>query len=223
MPRMGGYVPASHAESHQDGGSDEISIADLAGTPTELATHEADIDAHMSDLFQRLKTEEYAYPWLSLGSNLTAIVADNLYAIPWLVARPLTITHLAIQVTTEAASGKKARLGIYSNGENNTPGTLLIDAGLVDIDAVAVVAVACAQAIATPGLYWLAILPEANITVKGFVAAFSCMGIKATDFDAPNCRYNNAEPFGALPTPFPTPLTVGQAPPWILPKIGSLD
>jgi len=34
-----GEAPAAHKETHQDGGTDEISIADLAGVSTELAAH----------------------------------------------------------------------------------------------------------------------------------------------------------------------------------------
>jgi len=34
-----GEAPATHKETHQDGGTDEISIADLAGVSTELAAH----------------------------------------------------------------------------------------------------------------------------------------------------------------------------------------
>jgi len=33
------FTPAAHKTSHQSGGGDEISIASLAGEPTELTTH----------------------------------------------------------------------------------------------------------------------------------------------------------------------------------------
>lgn len=37
MPRMGGFSPALHASTHQDGGADEISIEGLAGAPAQKA------------------------------------------------------------------------------------------------------------------------------------------------------------------------------------------
>lgn len=41
------FAPSAHASSHQDGGSDEISIQGLAGTPAELTNHLNDTtDAH---------------------------------------------------------------------------------------------------------------------------------------------------------------------------------
>lgn len=38
-------APGAHATSHQDGGSDEISLTGLSGTPAALTTHEADTTA----------------------------------------------------------------------------------------------------------------------------------------------------------------------------------
>ena len=46
-PRIGGQIIGGHhKETHQDGGADEISIADLAGESAELATHAALAIAH---------------------------------------------------------------------------------------------------------------------------------------------------------------------------------
>lgn len=44
------YTLEAHASNHEDGGSDEISIAGLAGEPAELTTHKADADAHHSNV-----------------------------------------------------------------------------------------------------------------------------------------------------------------------------
>ena len=44
------HSPKAHKTSHQDGGSDEISIAGLAGEPAALTAHEADPDAHHSNI-----------------------------------------------------------------------------------------------------------------------------------------------------------------------------
>ena len=45
-----GQTPLTHKTAHQDGGSDEISIEGLAGEPLALTAHEADPDAHHSNI-----------------------------------------------------------------------------------------------------------------------------------------------------------------------------
>jgi len=45
-----GQTPLAHKTSHQYGGSDEISIEGLAGEPLTLTAHEADPDAHHSNI-----------------------------------------------------------------------------------------------------------------------------------------------------------------------------
>ena len=45
-----GQTPLAHKTSHEDGGSDEISIEGLAGEPAALTAHEADPDAHHSNV-----------------------------------------------------------------------------------------------------------------------------------------------------------------------------
>lgn len=39
-------TPTTHGNTHESGGVDELNIADLPGTPAELATHEAETSAH---------------------------------------------------------------------------------------------------------------------------------------------------------------------------------
>jgi hypothetical protein len=46
----GGGAPPAHASTHEDGGSDEISVAGLAGEPAELTTHKANASAHHSNV-----------------------------------------------------------------------------------------------------------------------------------------------------------------------------
>jgi len=41
-----GEAPAAHKVSHQDGGTDEISIASLSGVPAALATHALLVSVH---------------------------------------------------------------------------------------------------------------------------------------------------------------------------------
>ena len=89
-----------------------------------LAEHLDQPDAHMADIFQTLRTGGYyGIPYSSYDSE-AAMAANTLYAVPFLVARSSTWDRIAIEVTT-AAAGKSARLGIYKNGDNLYPGSLV--------------------------------------------------------------------------------------------------
>lgn len=62
----------AHAETHEDGGSDEISIAGLAGIPTELANHLADaLDAHDASAISVVDAGTYY-----AGSDVEAVLQE---------------------------------------------------------------------------------------------------------------------------------------------------
>jgi hypothetical protein len=65
-----------------------------------------------------------------------------------------TLDRLAVRCTARTTTGN-VRLGIYNNGTDNKPGTLLLDAGTVSITATGLFEVTISQAI-TAGWYWLA-------------------------------------------------------------------
>ena len=108
----------------------------LAGELLEgqLADHAADLDAHTKNVLEIVRTGEY-YLSPSHGYGTLTMVANRLYARPLVVVRDITIDRLAIEVTSAGAAGTKARLGIYNVGTNLYPGTLILDAGEVAVDA----------------------------------------------------------------------------------------
>ena len=66
----GGGAPESHASQHQDGGTDEISIAALSGTPAALTTHEGAADPHTG---YRLESADHSHQSTGLqGGTLDA-------------------------------------------------------------------------------------------------------------------------------------------------------
>ncbi|GAI01197.1 unnamed protein product, partial [marine sediment metagenome] len=52
-----------------------------------------------------------------------------LRALPLVVPRDITVDRIAVDIEVAGEAGSKARLGIYRNGANLYPGTLVVDAG----------------------------------------------------------------------------------------------
>jgi len=82
-----GDAPTAHKASHEDGGSDEISIAGLAGTPADLSTHESDTTTHgaTGDIVgttdtQTLTNKTLTSPVLNTGVSGSAISTDGTLA-----------------------------------------------------------------------------------------------------------------------------------------------
>lgn len=74
-----------------------------------------------------------------------ALTANILYAVPIIpvsqsraYGSAVAIDRIAINITTGAAAGKKARLGAYALGTDGKPGALLFDAGELAADGSAV-------------------------------------------------------------------------------------
>ena len=192
----------------------------------DISVHAADLAAHTQDWMQLLRTGEYFYPFPLYVSSTAALNFDQLIAIPFHVARALTIDRLAIQITAAAVTaGKKGRLGIYNNGTNLYPGTLVVDGGEVAIDAIAIVAATISQAL-TKGLYWLVVFISQACTVVTYRPAYPVMGQTATDFALSSAygRWEASLTYAAMPTTFTaggTKYTANN--PAILPRLLSLD
>jgi hypothetical protein len=188
----------------------------------DIVTHASDIDAHMRDLFQEMRTGDYVFPMPVSGlANRTLDYANYLFGIPFIVVRPITLDRLTIVVTT-GDSGKKARLGIYSPGTNVAPGALLVDGGEVDVGSAATVSATIDQALTTPGIYWLAIVSDGTPELRGFAAGWSPRNRIGVP-NNPLAFLAIAHTYGALPDPFGTPTISDWATVGIYPRIKSLD
>ena len=186
--------------------------------------HEATLDAHTFSSLTLLKTGQYFYPFPISGHTTAPLEANRIRAIPFFVARNMTIDRIAIQVTGAGGGGKVCRLGIYNNGTNNYPGTLVLDAGTVAIDATAVVAATISESL-TKGLYWLVEVPNDTGTVVAMLQAYPIGGTSPTAFTSTNeYHWYKDGVTGSLADPFPAggaQVTGGL--PAILPRLLSLD
>ncbi len=178
----------------------------------DLNTHAADIDAHMSDFGQSRRLNAHYATGKALSDTL-ALVADNLYALPVFIARPITISRLSFRVSIAAAAGKKARIGIYRNTVSTMyPGALVKDYGEAAVDAVAIKAINFDQAITAPGIYWLVIISDSTPTVNraSYDNALSIWLLGLSD----NFHINGTGGWRAAlayPANLPDPFTVGGA------------
>ena len=189
----------------------------------DLSVHAADLDAHMSDIYQTLVTGEYFAPYPIQTSVTAAFSANILHAMPCFVARPMTVDRIACDVTAQA--GEKIRMGIYNDGTNLYPGTLLLDAGEITLSATGMQVIVINQAL-TRGLYWLVILSNGAPTMRIWYPAFSPLGISSTSFLlTTGCLgfWWVAFTYNALPTPFTAGAAISTNPYAIALRLKSLD
>lgn len=169
----------------------------------DVSAHTADLDAHTKDAWEIMRTGEYTAGG-AVFATTAALVANRLYAAPIVFARAVTIDRLAIDIKGGGAGGSKARLGIYNNGVNLYPGTLVIDGGEVAADAAVFVAATINQSL-TKGVYWFAIISDSTPTIAiSFIYNNPPMilGLANGNFGSANRAWDVAQAYGALPDPF---------------------
>jgi len=192
----------------------------------QLADHIAHLDAHTYNWLQILRTGEYITPVPIASTNVSnTITTDAICAVPFIVARAITVDRIAIHTTT-AKAGKIARLGIYNNGTNNYPGTLFLDAGTVDLTSAGVLAAIINQSL-TKGLYWLVYVANDNPIVCMGYPAFTFIGMNPASFVTSNFKgswYKAGVGSGALADPFVSgAINATTSVPLVSPRIASLD
>lgn len=167
---------------------------------TALTVHTGDLDAHTKNFFEILRTGIYH---TFCGGYLAGqvLTANKLYAVPIVVTRDITADRIAVDVTVQA--GEKFRLGIYNDGANLYPGTLVLDAGEVTLAAIGIKAITIALAL-TKGIYHLAIISDGTPTLRAYHATHrgpDILGVDASNFSYSVILAAN-QAYGALPDPF---------------------
>ena len=184
--------------------SPQMGVYTKADADADIAAHQATLDAHTFNKYEKLVEGRYmlAYSGLFSTSSFT-IEANKLYAIPFAAARAMTVDRIAFKVATPGAAGTKARLGIYNSGTEGEPTSLLLDAGTVPVDTETVKSIAIEQAL-SKGIYWLAAVSDGTPKVIRHYAMSTPYGI-ISDWTQMVSHIYVAHAFGALPDPFGTP------------------
>lgn len=96
------------------------------------------------------------YYSLNVGSaSTTAATNGSLRAHRFYIPNDVTLVRIAGEITVAGESGCKLRMGIYADDGTMRPGSLIIDAGVMAGDVVAVAEVTVSQALSR-GWYWAA-------------------------------------------------------------------
>ncbi len=187
----------------------------MAGAQTvdgiDISVHAADVAAHQDTMSRHIATGVYHFFNSGRQGPNIAMVADTLYAIPIVIPRALTVDRIGVAVQVAGAGGKLIRIGIYNNGTNYVPGTLLADYGTVAADTTGVQALTISQALAKR-VYWLVIISNGTPTVRTVSPVnFWPIGSDPTDWSLEYTHYTKVSAFGALPDPFPSSLSTSYA------------
>ena len=186
-------------------------------------SHAAILDAHTRNPHEVMPLgTNYICPWFPMFTTDTlALTANRFYAMPFWVARDITVDRIAIYVDT-LADPSNIRLGIYNNGTNLYPGTRLLDAGVVSGATTGVKAIAINQSL-TKGLYWLVAISDAAPTVRIYRSTFSLLGFDPANFANQFVMWYVDKAYGALPSTFAAGGAVWNTPILVLCRGLSLD
>jgi hypothetical protein len=184
--------------------------------------HIADLDAHVKDANEVLRTGRYHFGYPAQGSGTVTISANTLYCLAFLASRAITVDRIAVYVQTAGVAGTAARLGIYENGDNCYPGDLLVDAGTVAVDSTGNKTITISQSL-TKGIYWLSLVSDGAPTFYREMLVISPLGVTSADQVTIFGGWSVSQTYGSLPDPFTTGGTVLQLPPAIRLRLKSLD
>lgn len=104
----------------------------------------------------------------SYATATSSLAANTVIYQPFLTGAALTVDRIMVEVTTAGASN--VVLGIFNDTGACAPGTVLLDAGVVDPSTTGVKEATVSQALAAGTLYWLAAHNgAAGVTLRGGV------------------------------------------------------
>ena len=155
----------------------------------------------------------YSNPFILTISQATR-TANILYATPIYIGNTTTITKIGIEQSTGAAGN--ARLGIYNNGTDGLPSSLVLDAGTVTTTATAEKEITISQVL-DAGWYTLAAVFDAggasatSRTITGLSPANWGIGSASTTGFPTINSITGTHTYGALPSTFTSPVIGGGA------------
>lgn len=136
----------------------------------------------------------------SSGAASTTLTSNRLYYIPIQVPRTTTFDRIAIShAATTAGAGSVVRLGIYNNS-NDRPGSLLLDAGTVDLTTAAGLKTITISQQLTPGIWWLAAVAQVTSGSPTFTTSAPYIPCPAGDVTNNGVLFQNSVT-GTLPDP----------------------
>lgn len=135
--------------------------------------------------------------------------ADTLYAVPMILVAPsrvygapIALDRIGIEVTTNAASTKLARLGLANYGTDGKPGALIVDGGEVLVDAIAGVENTIAATVYSGVPFFALVVSNSTPTLRGYSVVGNRAGLTSLTDTTQRLGWQRAFPYAALPDPF---------------------
>ena len=142
--------------------------------------HAADLDAHILNIGQITKVGSYYCGLPSIGANTRNADANYLFMRFLWIPRDMTFDRIGVEITTAAGVGELARLGLYNvNQTTFAPGTVLLDAGTIAIDATGLIAATINQQL-TKGWWATAYFANGTAALRLNMPAWSPYGYTTT-------------------------------------------
>lgn len=108
-----------------------------------------------NDIPVTMKSGNYYFTNYAGATAVNAAPGNNsLRLSPFFVPRAVTLTRLGMEIVAVGDAGSTVRLGIYADDGTGQPGALLLDAGTIPGDAVAMVEIVINLALPA-GQYWV--------------------------------------------------------------------
>ena len=186
--------------------------------------HADDLDAHTKNLMEIIRIGDgYFVPPYDVNSTAGYDPADDWFMTSLLVVpRKMTFDRIAIEISTLDVGGN-VRLGIYNNGINLYPGTLLLDAGTIDTTTTGVKTIVINQQL-DKGIYHLAQIGDNNTyKYRAYQATITPLGATAASIASKSGGWRVAQAYGAFPDPFTAAGVLTSSPPIIGLRPSSLD
>lgn len=148
----------------------------------------------------------YSMCGVQITSSAATLGNGTLRLSPWYLPNPTTLTRIGAEVTIVGDVGSKFRLGIYADNGALQPGALILDAGQVAGDAVAVPELTISQ-VMLPGIYWVGGAPQSITVTQPTLRTTVASGFYPPDTtkpaaDAGVACWAQTGVTGALPNPF---------------------
>jgi len=188
--------------------SDDALIQRKAGAWTSRTPAQVKADMSIVDtVADGVPSGQLTLPGVRItGQTNWAIAANKVYAHPFVVRYPRTVSGLKIYVHT-AASGKFARLGII-NVDTGWQSAVApsIDAGAVTVGSTGDQTVLFSTITLQPGRYCTVLVSDGTPTLN-FLLGPSFAGIQASGSYSAVTGFSAAMTYGAFPTPWNISLT----------------
>jgi len=154
------------------------------------------------------------------SNGTLALTINRLYAVPFYVVQALTITRIAIHVTTLGTSAN-CRLGIYQDNGAIYPGSQVSDCGVVSMATTGMKEITGLNiSLSANTLYWLVCVCNVAATIAAFAVVYQnvLLGYPTTALNTVGfSSYYVAFTYAVLPTNYPVSATINNA---AFPKIG---